>query len=394
MMEADTNKINAVQAKDQGPKIQTQKIQKKKIGKKKIRSPKMQTYIIQTQKIQEKKMQSPKIQTQKIQEKKIQSPKMQTHIIQTQKIQEKKIQEKKIQSLKMQTNIIQTQKMQEEKIQSLKMQTQKIREEKIQSQKMQVQKIQQYKVQRQKAGRLAGLDTIRGITLLSMMLYHTCWDLVFLFGKKIPGYSGLGGYVWQQSICWTFILLAGFCWSLGSHHLKRGLIVFGSGILITFVTLLVMPESRVIFGVLTLIGSCMLLLIPMEKLLLKLRTEIGLVGSFLLFLLFRNVNTGYLGFENWNILKLPDGFYENLFTTYLGFPQKGFFSADYFSLLPWFFLFLTGFYLYQLVQKNHMMEKLFSWRVPGFDVIGRHSLLIYLLHQPAVFGISWMLFQI
>ena len=384
MMEADTNKINTVQAKDQGSKIQTQKIQEKK-----IQSPKMQTHIIQTQKIQEKKMQSPKIQTQKTQEKKIQSLKMQTHIIQTQKIQEKKIQ-----SLKTQTNIIQTQKMQEEKIQSLKIQTQKIQEKKIQSQKMQVQKIQQYKVQRQKAGRLAGLDTIRGITLLSMMLYHTCWDLVFLFGKKIPGYSGLGGYVWQQSICWTFILLAGFCWSLGSHHLKRGLIVSGSGILITFVTLLVMPESRVIFGVLTLIGSCMLLLIPMEKLLLKLRAEIGLVGSFLLFLLFRNVNTGYLGFENWNILKLPDGFYENLFTTYLGFPQKGFFSADYFSLLPWFFLFLTGFYLYQLVQKNHMMEKLFSWRVPGFDVIGRHSLLIYLLHQPAVFGISWMLFQI
>lgn len=339
MMEADTNKINTVQAKDQGSKIQTQKIQ----------------------------------------EKKMQSPKMQTHIIQTQKIQEKKIQ-----SLKMQTHIMQTHIMQ----------TQKIREEKIQSQKMQVQKIQQYKVQRQKAGRLVGLDTIRGITLLSMMLYHTCWDLVFLFGKKIPGYSGLGGYVWQQSICWTFILLAGFCWSLGSHHLKRGLIVFGSGILITFVTLLVMPESRVIFGVLTLIGSCMLLLIPMEKLLLKLRAEIGLAGSFLLFLLFRNVNTGYLGSGNWNILKLPDGFYENLFTTYLGFPQKGFFSADYFSLLPWFFLFLTGFYLYQLVQKNHMMEKLFSWRVPGFDVIGRHSLLIYLLHQPVVFGISWMLFQI
>ena len=75
------------------------------------------------------------------------------------------------------------------KDQGSKIQTQKIQEKKIQSQKMQVQKIQQYKVQRQKAGRLAGLDTIRGITLLSMMLYHTCWDLVFLFGKKIPGYS-------------------------------------------------------------------------------------------------------------------------------------------------------------------------------------------------------------
>lgn len=267
----------------------------------------------------------------------------------------------------------------------------------IQKQKTQVQdpKMQTHKVQAQvqKASRLAGLDIIRGITLLSMILYHTCWDLVFLFGKRIPGYTGTGGYVWQQSICWTFILLSGFCWSLGHHHLKRGLLVFGSGILITVVTLLAMPESRVVFGVLTLIGSCMLLLIPIEKFLLKIRTEAGLAGSFLLFLLFRNVNTGYMGFEKWNLLRLPDGFYRNLLTTYLGFSQRGFFSTDYFSLLPWFFLFLTGFYLYQLVQKKGRMAKLFSWRIPVFDVIGRHSLLIYLLHQPIVFGISWLFFR-
>ena len=255
------------------------------------------------------------------------------------------------------------------------------------------QKIQTQEVQKQKASRLAGLDTIRGITLLSMILYHTCWDLVFLFEKKVPGYTGPEGYVWQQSICWTFILLSGFCWSLGHHHLKRGLLVFGSGLLITVVTLLAMPESRVVFGVLTLIGSCMLLLIPMEKFLLKIRAEAGLAGSFLLFLLFRNVNTGYMGFGKWNIIRLPDGFYRNLLTTYLGFPQRGFFSTDYFSLLPWLFLFLTGFYLYQLVQKKNMMGKLFSWRAPVFDVMGRYSLLIYLLHQPVVFGISWLIFQ-
>ena len=251
----------------------------------------------------------------------------------------------------------------------------------------------QAEAQVQKASRLAGLDTIRGITLLSMILYHTCWDLVFLFGKRIPGYTGTGGYVWQQSICWTFILLSGFCWSLGHHHLKRGLLVFGSGLLITVVTLLAMPESRVVFGVLILIGSCMLLLIPIEKFLLKIRTEAGLAGSFLLFLLFRNVNTGHIGFEKWNIIRLPDSFYRNLLTTYLGFPRRGFFSTDYFSLLPWFFLFVTGFYLYQLVQKKDMMGKLFSWRIPVFDVIGRHSLLIYLLHQPIVFGISWLFFR-
>ncbi len=265
--------------------------------------------------------------------------------------------------------------------------------QKAQVKETQVRKVKVKEVQGQKASRLTGLDTIRGITLLSMILYHTCWDLVFLFGKRIPGYTGPGRYVWQQSICWTFILLSGFCWSLGHHHLKRGLLVFGAGLMITVITLMTMPESRVVFGVLTLIGSGMLLLIPIEKFLLKIRTEIGLAGSFLFFLFFRNVNTGYLGFEKWNLLRLPDGFYRNLLTTYLGFPQRGFFSTDYFSLFPWFFMFLTGFYLYQLVQEKDMMEKLFSWRAPVFDVIGRHSLLIYLIHQPIVFGISWLFFQ-
>lgn len=253
-----------------------------------------------------------------------------------------------------------------------------------QIQEAQVQEVQQQKV---KVSRLGGLDTIRGITLLSMILYHTCWDLVFLFGKRIPGYTGSGGYIWQQSICWAFILLSGFCWSLGHHRLKRGLFVSGSGILITVVTMLAMPESRVVFGVLTLIGSGMLLLIPIARFLLKIRAEAGLAGSFLVFLLFRNVNTGYLGFEKWNILKLPDGLYRNLWTAYLGFPQRGFFSTDYFSLLPWVFLFLTGFYLHKLVQKKDMMGKLFSWRIPVLDVLGRHSLLIYLLHQPVIFGV-------
>lgn len=295
---------------------------------------------------------------------------------------------------KIQTQELQAQEVQE--AQAREVQVQEVQAQKTQIQEIQTQKTQAREVQVQvrKASRLAGLDTIRGITLLSMILYHTCWDLVFLFGKKVPGYMGSGGYIWQQSICWTFILLSGFCWSFGHHHLKRGLLVFGSGLLITAVTLLATPESRVVFGVLTLIGSCMLLLIPIEKFLLKIRAEAGLAGSFLLFLLFRNLNTGYMGFEKWNLLRLPDGFYRNLLTTYLGFPQRGFFSTDYFSLFPWVFLFLTGFYLHKLVQKKDMMGKLFSWRVPVFDVIGRHSLLIYLLHQPIVFGISWVFFQI
>ncbi len=97
------------------------------------------------------------------------------------------------------------------------------------------------------------LDTIRGCALVSMILYHACWDLVYLFGMDWPWYHGFAAYVWQQSICWTFILLSGYCFALGRHQFRRGLTVFFCGALITAVTWTLMPENLVLFGVLTLL---------------------------------------------------------------------------------------------------------------------------------------------
>lgn len=73
------------------------------------------------------------------------------------------------------------------------------------------------------------LDSIRGITLLSMILYHGMFDLVEIYGLHIPWFVERPGYVWQQSICWIFILLSGFCWNLGKRHLKRGLVISAWG---------------------------------------------------------------------------------------------------------------------------------------------------------------------
>ena len=115
------------------------------------------------------------------------------------------------------------------------------------------------------SARYALLDELRGLDLVSMMLYHGCWDLVNLFGIQADWYYGLPGHLWQQSICWVFILLSGFCVQLGHQTLRRGAQVFGAGALVTAVTLLFMPEDRVVFGVLTLLGSAMLLTGLLEK---------------------------------------------------------------------------------------------------------------------------------
>ena len=54
------------------------------------------------------------------------------------------------------------------------------------------------------------LDGLRGLTLISMILYHGMFDLVEIYGLHIPWFVERPGYVWQQSICWIFILLSGF----------------------------------------------------------------------------------------------------------------------------------------------------------------------------------------
>ena len=105
------------------------------------------------------------------------------------------------------------------------------------------------------SGRLALLDSLRGLTLISMILYHACWDAVYLLGANWPWYNSRAAYIWQQSICWTFIMLSGFCIPFSSKLLRRGLEVFGAGALVMAVTCILLPEDRVVFGVLTLIGS-------------------------------------------------------------------------------------------------------------------------------------------
>lgn len=128
--------------------------------------------------------------------------------------------------------------------------------------------------------RCALLDELRGLDLISMMLYHGMWDLVYLFGVRAPWYGSWQGELWQQSICWVFILLSGFCLPLGRHPVKRGAVVFGCGALVTAVTLIFMPADAVWFGVLTLLGSAMIITGLLEKWLEKVPPVVGLAGSF------------------------------------------------------------------------------------------------------------------
>ena len=126
------------------------------------------------------------------------------------------------------------------------------------------------------------LDSLRGLTLVSMMAYHACWDLVYLYGMPWDWYRSFWAYAWQQSICCTFILLSGYCWQMGRHPLRRGLMSFCGGAAVSLVTLVVMPEEPVRFGVLTFLGAAALLTVPLRSLLDRTPPRLGLAVSFLL----------------------------------------------------------------------------------------------------------------
>lgn len=222
----------------------------------------------------------------------------------------------------------------------------------------------------QTAARYRLLDELRGLDLISMMLYHGMWDVVFLFGVAQKWYTGRPGFVWQQSICWVFILLSGFCLPLGHHPFRRGAIVFGAGALVTAVTLLFLPEDVVWFGVLTLLGSSMLLTAALDPLFRRVPPAVGVAVS-----------------------ALPQALYASYTTAYLGFMPKSFFSTDYFPLLPWLFLFWAGYFLHHLVGRERLAPLRRSV-CPPLGWMGRHSLVLYLLHQPVILGVLTAAFRL
>lgn len=242
-------------------------------------------------------------------------------------------------------------------------------------------------------GRYDLIDGIRGFAILNMVLFHFLYDVFILYGRDPYWYGKTGTFFWQQTICWTFLLISGLVWPLGKKgNLKRGLLLNVWGLVISAVTCIAVPEAAVWFGILNLIGCSVLLMIPLDRILCRIPPAAGIAGSMILFFLFRDVSEGVLGLAAHPLAILPDWLYQWKFLTPLGFPYPDFQSSDYFPLLPWFFLYTAGYFLYPVLTGSRKLQKLFSLRIPVLSAIGTHSLWIYLLHQPAAMAVCMVLF--
>lgn len=221
------------------------------------------------------------------------------------------------------------------------------------------------------------LDVWRTLAIVLMAAYHFLYDL-YIFGVISANQLFSAPLnVLERFICCSFILLAGASARFSRNNLRHGLVVLGAGLVVEIGAAAAGQTIR--FGVLMLLGSSMVLWHFLGKGLQKLPGWSVAAGSGVLFFAAR-------WWTGRTAVSVP-------WLYPLGFTAPGFYSADYFPLLPWFFLFLTGTALGGWCLA-HRENRLLAVRLPGvLTWPGRHSLIIYVLHQPVLYGISYLIWR-
>ncbi len=234
--------------------------------------------------------------------------------------------------------------------------------------------------------RLSLIDTLRGLLISGMILYHAA---MFGCARFCPGSTLFDSFAVSligRSGASLFILISGFCLSLSRSPVRRGAVVFFAGFAVTGMTALYDPSYFVRFGVLSFIGCAMMLAGVLKK-------PLSRIPGVLLFAVCAAL------IAVWHIARLsgrlvltvpdePDGLFRlaSFLLSCVGFTQPGFVSLDYRPFLPDILTFLCGFAFFITLRARFPgtgadgFPALFYRGLRPYAFIGRHSLLIYLIH--------------
>jgi uncharacterized membrane protein len=229
------------------------------------------------------------------------------------------------------------------------------------------------------------IDALRGLAILLMVSYHFVYDLTLFGYYKTSVFTGTW-LIWGRSSAILFLVLVGGSLVIsyaraGSHpgiqgqyrhYLVRGLKLIGWGAIISLISWVYMGQPVIIFGILHLIGASTLLAYPFLRL-FRGNAAIGIacigVGTVL------------------NALPITYAW-----LLWLGLRPPALYQLDYFPILPWFGVVLLGLsagrYLYPGGERRFDLP---GWGhcagIKQLVWLGQCSLMIYLLHQPILFGL-------
>ena len=225
--------------------------------------------------------------------------------------------------------------------------------------------------------RYYALDVLRGLSILLMVCYHWGYDLVLydllpdwvLYNPLLDGL--------QLFFASVFVAISGASSTFSRNNWRRGLKILLCALAVTAATYWFDPGSTVRFGILHFLGAAALLYQLLRPLLE--RFPPNPLVCLALFFAARFVTKPHYPVPGlW----------------WLGFRQPGFSSGDYFPLLPWFFMYLFGVWLGGWLERGQGPDWLRKVRCPWLENIGRHTLLVYLLHQPVCMGLTLLLVRL
>ena len=227
--------------------------------------------------------------------------------------------------------------------------------------------------------RIAAIDVARGASLVAMGVYHLTWDLAN-FGFAPAGLPFTPAMrFFSHGVASAFLALVGV--SLALAH-PRGLrwrafarrlaIVAGAALLVTVATYLIDHDEPIFFGILHCIAVASLVAAPF-------------VGA----PAWMALAAGALALVA--PLAVTSQSFNSPALIWLGLGTDAPRSLDWRPLLPWAGVVLVGFALARVSLARLARSRLALWRpaaIPGraLGFAGRHSLAIYLVHQPILFG--------
>ena len=210
------------------------------------------------------------------------------------------------------------------------------------------------------------LDALRGMAVIWMIIFHAAYDLR-LFNYIKWDFSTGFWYGFPRVIAFTFLFCVGLSLNYGHkpqpnwksiriRSLKLGV----AAALVSLGTYILFPSQWIFFGTL----HCIFLGSIAGVLLVNRRQLAGLL--LVLILLSQYV----LGFDiKWvsSIVQRP--------------------SMDFIPLYPWFWAILLGIIVGPYLSRIPLLQNMKP--SPFLNYLGQHSLKIYLLHQPLIFGLIW-----